>query len=195
MNQPGERIRQFPRARLSPLLAVALAVAAFATLVFAREWSRATALNRDIADLRAGKDIKVEPNARPELLLARMAFLLHRDEFDAARVIAAALDRTDRDDLAARGRYLLGNAQLRRGFALIQAADLENAGLFVNLAKRDYRKALQRAPGFWDAKYNFDVASRLMRDYPNFAQDNGDDMPADPKKIWTDLPGAPQGLP
>jgi mxaK protein len=87
------------------------------------------------------------------------------------------------------------DALLRRAFDHIERSELEPANPFVNLAKREYRRALQLAPDYWDAKFNFDVAARLVRDFPDFERNSGDELSADPKKLWTDIPGKPKGLP
>ncbi|ARN83392.1 MxaK protein [Methylocystis bryophila] len=151
--------------------------------------------NREIAALHAGHDRPVANDAAPELLLARIEFLAKRDDVDNARPLLVTLDATAQDDLAAKAHYALGNALLRRAFELIERGDLDEAGPFVNLSKREYRRALQLWPSYWDAKFNFDVAARLIRDYPAFEQENGDVLEAEPKKLWTDVPGVPKGLP
>jgi mxaK protein len=48
--------------------------------------------------------------------------------------------------------------------------------------------------GFWDAKYNLEVAMRLL---PEMNRVNiGDDEPENKKsKLWTTVPGFPRGLP
>jgi mxaK protein len=158
-------------------------------------WRGVTRSNALISELRAGYDQPVPPGAAPELILARIEFLSKRDDIDAARVLLDSLDRAGAEELAAKGRYVLGNALLRRAFDLIERGDLDGAGPFVNLSKREYRRALQLSPTYWDAKFNFDVATRLIRDYPGFEQENGDEIEAEPKKLWTDVPGVPKGLP
>ncbi len=40
-----------------------------------------------------------------------------------------------------------------------------------------------------------DVASRLIRDYPELSRGEGDELRVEPKKIWTDIPGQPKGGP
>ena len=45
------------------------------------------------------------------------------------------------------------------------------------------------------SKFNLDVASRLIRDFPEFDRASGDEMRAEPKQIWTDIPGQPRGGP
>ena len=178
------------------MLLVAVTLAGVAgTLSSALQWRNAIVVDKEISALRAGHDTPVATDAKPELLLARIEFLAQRDEIDGARVLVDALDRSGREDLSATGRYTLANALLRRAFDLIERGDLDGAGPFVNLSKREYRRALQLAPSYWDAKFNFDVASRLVRDYPNFEQENGDELQAEPKKLWTDVPGVPKGLP
>jgi mxaK protein len=178
------------------MLLVAVTLAGVAgTLSSALQWRNAIVVNNEISALRAGHDTPGTTDAKPELLLARIEFLAQRDEIDGARVLMDALDRGGREDLSATGRYALANALLRRAFDLIERGDLDGAAPFVNLSKREYRRALQLAPSYWDAKFNFDVASRLVRDYPNFEQENGDELQAEPKKLWTDVPGVPKGLP
>ncbi|ATQ68951.1 MULTISPECIES: hypothetical protein [Methylosinus] len=184
------------REQRSTLLVLALCALAAATALAATRWRDAHAANVVIDRLRAGHDIDVGEDAAPETLLARIAFLTKRDEPDRARLLVDALERRGAAaTLLARARYLVANALLRKAFELIERGELDAAPPFVNLAKRDYRRALQLVPDFWDAKYNYDVASRLVRDYPAFQQEQGDELQADPKKLWTDTPGAPKGLP
>ncbi|MBY6240858.1 MxaK protein [Methylosinus sp. Sm6] len=177
------------------LLVLGLCALTAATLSSVARWRDAHATNAAIERLRSGHDVEIGEGAAPELLLARIAFLTIRDEVDRARLLVDALDRRGEAALRARAHYLVANALLRKTFDLIERGELDAAPPFVNLAKRDYRRALQLAPAFWDAKYNYDVASRLIRDYPAFEQEQGDELQADPRKLWTDTPGAPKGLP
>jgi mxaK protein len=179
----------------SALLILAAISSAAATLYAAWLWRVLEATNREVAALHAGQDKPVASDAAPELLLARLEFLAKRDDVDNARTLLATLDASTRDDLTARAHYAVGNALLREAFELIERGDLDGAGPFVNLSKREYRRALQLSPSYWDAKFNFDVATRLIRDYPAFEQENGDVLEAEPKKLWTDVPGVPRGLP
>lgn len=183
------------RAQRSTAILVLVLVLLVATIVEFARWRSAVAANSVIADLRAGRDIVVEANAQPEVLLARVAFLARRDELDQARAVLQALDRAGDVETRARGHYLLANALLRSALGRIEKSELEAANPFVNLSKREYRRALQLEPDYWDAKFNFDVAARLVRDFPDFERKSGDELGADPKKLWTDIPGKPSGLP
>ncbi|MGD9541234.1 MxaK protein [Methylocystis sp.] len=166
-----------------------------ATIVSLVDWRGAIDANNAIEALDQGRDIAVDTNARSETLLARIAFLAKRGEIDRARALVEALDRSANVDMRARGHYLLANALLRKAFGLIERSEVDAANPFVNLAKREYRRALQLAPDYWDAKYNLDVAARLVRDFPDYERKSGDELSADPKKLWTDIPGKPKGLP
>ena len=180
------------RSTLLVVLCLALVMATVSSLI---GWRRAIEANGVIEALQHGRDVAVDAAARPETLLARIAFLAKRSEIDGARAMVEALDRSGSPDMRARGHYLLANALLRRAFDHIERSELDAANPFVNLAKRDYRRALQLAPDYWDAKYNLDVAARLVRDFPDFERKSGDELSADPKKLWTDIPGKPKGLP
>lgn len=181
-------------ARSSLLVAICLALGV-ATAASLAAWRGAIDANDVIEALEQGRDIDVDVNAKPEALLARIAYLVKRSEIDRARAMVAALDRSVSVEMRARGHYLLANALLRKAFDLIERNEVDAANPFVNLAKREYRRALQLAPEYWDAKYNLDVAARLVRDFPDVERKRGDELSADPKKLWTDIPGKPKGLP
>lgn len=179
-----------------PLLLVTACLASILVASFEfMEWRGAVATNDVIDALHAGRDIHVDTAARPEALLARIAFLAKRDELDRARGLLESLDRAGDALTRARGHYLVANALLRTALEQIEKSELEAAGPFVNLSKREYRRALELNPQFWDAKFNMDVAARLVRDFPDFDRKSGDELSADPKKLWTDIPGKPKGLP
>lgn len=186
--------RRWREAR-STLLAGASIAGVLAALFALDHWRRLVDDNAQIASLAQGREIEVGPDARPELLLARIAFLTTRGDLDRARALLEALDRNGAAALRARGHYVLANGLLRRALDEVQAARFEAATPVVNLAKREYRRALELSPDDWDAKFNFDVAARVVRDFPDYEKKSGDELTADPKKLWTDVPGKPKGLP
>lgn len=180
------------RSRALVFLAIA---SALATAYASFEWRSVLAGNETILALENGRDIEIDPGERAEILLARIAFLTKRDEVDRARAYLDALDRRGDAGLSAQGHYVLANALLRKAFDTIEKGELDAATPFVTLAKRDYRSALEFSPEYWNAKFNLDVATRLVHDYADFERKSGDELYADPKKLWTDIPGAPKGLP
>ncbi|MEH3120165.1 MAG: MxaK protein [Methylorubrum populi] len=156
---------------------------------------RDTRTNAAMAELEAGRDIAVPPDAPDALLVARTKFLAFRDRLGEAEPLLETLDRRGAAEASARARYIVANARIRQAFLLIERSELDKAGPQVTLARQDYRRALQARPDFWDAKFNFDVASRLIRDFPEFDRKFGDELKAEPKQIWTDIPGQPRGGP
>lgn len=182
--------------RLRPGLIVALPVLLFAAAcAFGLEAWRLTRANGTIAALEVGSDAEVSPGARPQELAARVAFLAKRGRLDEAEPLLPGLEAgDDREDLA-RARYVLANARMRDAFGLLARGELDKAGPLVTLSRQDYRRALRERPDFWDAKFNLDVASRLIRDYPELNRTDGDELQSEPKKIWTDIPGQPRGGP
>ena len=174
---------------LLPILLLAAAAA------FALSAWRDARTNTAIAELEAGRDIAVPPDAADPLLVARIKFLAFRDRLGETEPLLETLDSRRSADASARARYIVANARIREAFRLIERSELDKAGPQVTLARQDYRRALQARPDFWDAKFNFDVASRLIRDFPEFDRKFGDELKAEPKQIWTDIPGQPRGGP
>ncbi len=174
---------------LLPILLLGIAAA------FALSAWRDARTNAAIAALEAGRDIAVPPDAPDALLVARTKFLAFRDRLNETEPLLETLDSRRSAEAAARARYILANARIREAFRLIERSELDKAGPQVTLARQDYRRALQARPDFWDAKFNFDVASRLIRDFPEFDRKSGDELKAEPKQIWTDIPGQPRGGP
>lgn len=151
--------------------------------------------NATIRSLAAGQDVAVPVGSSPSLLLARVQHLARRGVVEAIEPLIAALDAQGMHHQAARARFALANAHLRQAFDHLERGDLDPAGPRITLARQEYRRALQGRPDYWDAKFNLDVASRLLRDFPEFDRKSGDALAAEPKKIWTDLPGQPRGEP
>lgn len=152
--------------------------------------------NAAIDRMRTGTEIPVDASsAQPALLEARAAFLLRRNRIDEAQpVLDEAAERAPAD-VNVRMLYNMGNARLRAAIAAIEKGDYDKAIPLVTLAKSEYRAALRFDPADWDAKYNFDVAMRLVRDLPQAVGEDEEKPLETPDKLWTDLPGAPKGLP
>ncbi|WP_409565769.1 MxaK protein [Methylobacterium sp. E-045] len=182
------------RARPHLLLALPILLLLVALGFGAAAW-QAERDNAAIAALAAGKDSPVSLSARAPLLLARVQHLARRGVTEEIEPLIEALDRRGETDLGARARYALGNARLRQAFDHLERSNLDPAGPLITLARQDYRRALQGRPDLWDAKFNLDVASRLLRDFPEFDRKTGDELKAEPKKIWTEIPGQPRGEP
>lgn len=184
---------QLRRAR-GPLIA-ALLIASLASLAYCLWQLRGLdRQNAEIAALQAGKDIGAHA-AAGEVQLARASFLIDRDRFDEAQAVVDAAKPTATPHVMARMLYNQANANVRRAFAAIEGGKHDAAIPLTKLAKDAYREALRLEPGFWNAKHNYDVATRLMRDFPGYEQEGEETPPDADVKLWTDLPGVPQGAP
>lgn len=148
-----------------------------------------------IRSLGQGNDLATSADDPPQLLYARLHFLLIRDRLDEAQPLLNQLVRSGDARQAAVALYAMANARLRVAFMQLEKGNIDPAIPLVRLAKEGYRRALGLDPEFWDAKYNLDIAMRLVRDFPQIEQ-TGEELPPElAKKLWTDLPGLPKGLP
>ncbi|GEP10329.1 MxaK protein [Methylobacterium gnaphalii] len=196
---PFDRLRSQLTAglhRLRPSLLIALPVLlGFAAVAFAGLAWRTAEANRTIVDLSANRDVTVSAEAPSRVLVARVLLLARQDRLEEAEGFVQTLERRGDADGSARARYAMANSRLRQAFGHLAKNNIDPAGPHVVLARQDYRRALQARHDFWDAKFNLDVASRLIRDFPDFDRKHGDDLKAERKKIWTDIPGQPRGAP
>ncbi|MDH4981967.1 hypothetical protein [Hyphomicrobium sp. D-2] len=177
---------------LGTVLAISAAVLALSSWMYVDKQM----INADIAALRSGKDLAVDAaEAPPALLEARASFLLKRSHFDdAQQYLDQAALRAEPDGYA-RMLYNMANSRMRVAIRSIEQGNFDKAIPLVQLAKAEYRSALRIDPEDWDAKHNLDVAMRLVRDLPQAVPEDKDDPLETPEKLWSDLPGTPQGLP
>lgn len=180
----------------SGALAVVITAAAVTSSWFGARIFDANQQNAKIAAMANGDDVAVDAgSADGALLIARHHFLIERDRIDDAQVLIDTAGKAVPDSMRSRLLYNHGNARVRQAIAHIERGALDKAIPLVRLAKDSYRQALRLDPAAWDTKHNFDVAMRLVRDLPTGEQE-GEEVPPDaPKKLWTDLPGTPKGLP
>lgn len=190
----GRLVAAWRRARPVLLLCLPILLALAALGLAGLAWRDARA-NRAIAGLAEGRDLPVASEAATPLVLARVLFLAARDRLVEAEPLVEAIERRGDAQASARARYILANARLRQALNHLTRNETDPAGPLVMLSRQDYKRALQARPDFWDAKFNYDFASRLIRDFPDFERKQGDDLEAEPKKIWTDIPGQPRGAP
>ena len=150
--------------------------------------------NRIIAALVDGRDVEVATNAAPEVLFARAYFLMTHNRLDDAQQLVSMADLRADKRLRAELHYDVANARLKLAFDKIEIGDFDAAGALVGLAREDYREALLLDPDYWNTRFNFDVASRLVRQYPSFGF-TPDERRRGPGPLWTELPNRPRGEP
>jgi mxaK protein len=150
--------------------------------------------NRSIAALIGGHDVAVATDAAPKLIFARAYFLMNHGRLEDAQAMVSMLDIRGSKRLRADLHYDMANASLKVAFDKIDKGDIDAAAAFVSLAREDYREAMRLDPDDWNARFNFDVASRLVREYPTFGF-TPDPRRRGPRPLWTELPNTPQGEP
>lgn len=186
------------RTALKQTLAAGLALLSLAGAAWqCRQWREAHAAKAALAEFAAGRDIGPERrfSAAPPVRLAYALYLARREQWNEARDVLADLGEQGPPAFRVRVRYDLGNLYLRQALAETERGEAGRAAPLAELAKDAYRRALRADPGFRDAKYNLEVATRLMPDFDPV--DSGAEEPDEDaaRKLWTRVPGFPRGLP
>jgi mxaK protein len=149
-----------------------------------------------IRHLTSGKDVTVNKviSGEPELRLARAYYFKQKHRYDEAlSTLSLIMDKGDRK-FQAKARYNLGNLYLEQAVQQAKAMKLDEALPLAGLAKQAYRQSLALDSGNWDAKYNLEVAMRLLPEMDRI--DMPDDASINQKsQLWTTVPGFPRGLP
>ena len=178
------------------LLTAVLVVSALSFAVSSWLYVDKRQTNTAIENLRTGSDVEVDAaRASAPLLEARAAFLLRRGRFEEAQPFLDQAELRASPAIYAPMLYNMANARMRGAVRSIEKGDFDKAIPLVSLAKSEYRSALRIDPKDWNSKYNLDVAMRLVRDLPQAVGEDEEKPLETPEKLWTDLPGVPQGLP
>lgn len=90
--------------------------------------------------------------------------LEQQGEFQTALEQYGTLLSSESGSVATQARYNMATLTLREGMRLWGLGDAELAIPLVELAKTGFRELLQNTPEHWDARYNLEVALRLLPD-------------------------------
>ena len=149
-----------------------------------------------IRQLTFGRDVVINQviSGKPELRLARAYFFKQKHRYDEALSTLSLIMNKDDLKFQAKAHYNLGNLYLEQVVQQVKAMNMNEALPLAGLAKQAYRQALALDSGDWDAKYNLEVAMRLLPEMDKV--DIPDDEPKNQKsQLWTTVPGFPRGLP
>lgn len=178
-----------------PLIWALAAIAVISSAATSMKLWRTHAANDTIAALTANKDVEIDKDRAPsEVILARINELLFHDRLDDAQILLSSSETKIEPAVRARALYNIANDRTRKGAEFVRKGDLDRAAAQINVAKSEYRLALKLDPHDWNTKFNLDIAMRIVRDLPQ-ADNLPDEDQSTPKKVWTDLPGVPKGLP
>jgi len=131
----------------------------------------------------------------PEVRMARASYLRQKQRYNEALEILSLIVGHGDSRLRTQSRYNLGNLYLSQAMAEIEAGQLNQAAPLLMLAKQAYRLALAEDSGFWDAKYNLELAMKLLPEFDRISPNAPDEDATAPSQLWTTLPGFPRGLP
>ena len=149
-----------------------------------------------IEQLVSGKEVRVTKviSGKPELRLARAFYFKRKHRYEEAlSTLSLIMDKGDQQ-FQAKARYNLGNIYLEQAMLQVKAMNMNEAMPLLGLAKQAYRQSLALDSHQWDAKYNLEVAMRLLPEMDRL--DLPDDAPSNQKaQLWTTVPGFPRGLP
>ncbi|MGY6217286.1 MxaK protein [Methylolobus aquaticus] len=183
---------------LRPLLVLGIVLGVLGAMIEIGALRRVSQQRADLALLASGQDLPVErrPGATPPVQLARAIHLAARERYDDALELYNWLTGRGDPAFTALLQYNLGNLHLRRAVEQVEKMEIFRAVPALELAKDAYRKSLTLAPDFWDAKYNLEVAMRLL---PEMARRDHRSDEAEEEtethRSWATLPGFPRGLP
>lgn len=179
------------------LLWVALVAALLLTVAQLRQLYGLAGQNRLIGQLLAGKDVGSDELAASAaaVRMARAVYLGQHQRYDEAlATLNLLLQQPDAQDQAGI-RYNLGNLYLRQAMENAEIGNVNEAMPMLGLAKQAYREALALDSYFWDAKYNLEVAMRLLPEMDRISSGDEQDDLNQQTQLWTTLPGFPHGLP
>lgn len=179
------------------LLWASLAAALLVTLTQLLQWHELGVQNRLIGQLLADQDVGADElsTSAPEVRMARAVYLSQHQRYDEALATLNLLLQQSGAAAQAQTRYNLGNLYLRQAMEKAQAGNVNEAMPLLGLAKQAYREALTLDSGFWDAKYNLEVAMRLLPEMDRISSGDEQDDLNQKTQLWTTLPGFPRGLP
>lgn len=156
---------------------------------------RARSANRDMA---AGT---ASPGAPAMVLFARAHGLQRAGEWDAALSAYAEAEALGSPAIAHAARLNASNIHLRRAIDIaVNEGAAQRAITLVELAKAGYRRVLRDRPDDWNARYNLELAQRLVPDYEvrNWRRSGNEAKVEEAlkrdKSAWTEMVGTPRGM-
>ncbi|GAB4360400.1 MAG: hypothetical protein Kow0060_15500 [Methylohalobius crimeensis] len=176
------------------LFAATALIGLVASGFFGWQYWRQSEAAQQAENIRQGQGKTPSSSARPALQLTWANHLAAKNRYEEALEIFSRLLEISPARLMPAVHYNLGNLYLRRALGFLEDVNFDEAAPLVELAKRSYREALRLQPALWAAKYNLEMAIRLMPqiESPEAAQK---ESKKPPEALWTRVPGFPRGLP
>ena len=147
------------------LLITVMTISAISVVTLSYQLWQEKQVNAYLADPDHAEDMPDDPRAK----LAFAGALVRQDKADEAlETLTKVLGEAD-ESLLPIAYYNRGNINLREALKL---SDSDGRQIpLAELAKQDYRSALALAPDMWNARYNLEIALRVVPEDPDNAGD------------------------
>lgn len=146
------------------LIIIIIASAVIAVLLSYQLWQE----KQVNAYLEAPETVEPVPNDPRAKMAYASVLVKHEKPDDALEVLTKVLGEAD-TSLLSMAYYNRGNINLR-GALKLSSSDGRQIPL-AELAKQDYRSALALDPDMWNARYNLEIALRVVPEDPNNTAD------------------------
>ena len=158
-------------------------------------WAKQSAAHQSRDDGDGLPEVSPSYGNSPQVRLARAVYFRQKQRYDEALDTLSLIVGQGDIRLQSQSRYNLGNVYLTEAMADVEAGRITQAMPLLTLAKQSYRQALALDSDFWDAKYNLELAMRLLPEFDRISPAEPDNDAAKPSQLWTTVPGFPRGLP
>lgn len=140
-------------------------------------------------------------HAPPEVVFAHALALKQAGRDEDALGAYAEAEVLGNETLRHAVRVNVANLYLERGLAAARdEGNAQRAIVLLQLAKTGFRRALRDHPDDWDARYNLELAMRLLPDLEmrnwrrSGTESEVEDDTKKDKSAWTEMVGQPRGM-
>lgn len=141
------------------------------------------------------------PGSPPNVVLAQAVAQEQAGRYEDALASYAQAESIGDELVRHAARVNVANLYLRRGIAAARDdGNAQRALVLVQLAKTTYRRALRERPDDWNARYNLELAMRVVPDFEvrNWRR-SGNEAEVEEaikrdKSAWSEMVGQPRGM-
>lgn len=139
-------------------------------------------------------------DASEEAIFANAAYWAKHHDSKKSLMLYAQLQSSNDNALRRNVHYNIANHYLRQAYTTLNETGLaswDKVSPLLSIAKESYRDALRIDPSYMDAKYNYELALRLIPTIESKSQrmtESEDDLETPPEG-WPAIPGFPRGMP
>lgn len=143
---------------------------------------------------------RTAPGAPAMVVLGHATALEREGRVEEALAAYAQAESLGHAAIGHAARVNVANLYLRQGIAAaVDEGQAQRALVLVQLAKTTYRRALRDQPDDWNARYNLELAARLVPDHQVRSwRRQGSESEVEDSEVeksgWSDMIGQPRGM-